>query len=150
VLANTGVCLHHQNNKTMDNNIQYNNSNGNRRTTLGIILVVLGGIFLINQFAGFVLPYWLFSWPMWMIAAGVISGVRHNFRKPWSITLIVIGSIFLANMALGFNYVLFWPLVLIAIGVRMVFFRDSHWCRDRWERRNQWSQQAHTDYRDTL
>lgn len=130
----------------MENNIQYNAPHNNRRFTFGIILLALGGLFLINQFAGFILPYWLFSWPMWMIAAGVISGARHNFRKPWSIMLIVIGGIFLANMILGFHYMLFWPLIMIAFGVRMIFFNDRHWIRDRWEHRGQ----SHTDYRDSI
>lgn len=132
----------------MENNIQHN-PHSNRRTTLGIILLAVGCIYLLNQVAGFILPFWLFSWPMWMIALGVITGIRYNFRKPWSVLLIAIGGIFLANMIFGFHYLLFWPFILIAIGIRMVFFKDDHWRRDRWERRDQWSQ-THTDYRDTL
>jgi hypothetical protein len=131
----------------MENYIEHKKHSN--RFTVGVILLIVGVIYLLNELTAYTLPYWLFSWPMWMIVAGVITGTRNNFRKPWSIMLIVIGSIFLVNMILGFHYILFWPLMLIVIGVRMVFFKDSHWCNGRWERRNEW-QQTHTDNRDTL
>ncbi len=121
----------------MENDIEYKKRNNNR-FTLGIILMVFGAIYLLNNFTFYALPYWLFSWPMWMIAAGIITGVKHNFRKPWSVMLIVIGAIFLVNMIVGFHYILFWPIMMIAVGIRLIFFKEGHWLRDRWERRDHW------------
>ncbi|MBW4888735.1 hypothetical protein KXQ82_03375 [Mucilaginibacter sp. HMF5004] len=119
----------------------------NRRTTLGIILLAVGGIYLLNQLVGFILPFWLFSWPMWLIVIGLAIGAKHNFRHPAAIILMVVGGLSLINVIAGYHLIVFWPLVLIAIGIRMVFFKDGHWQRHRWEHRNQWH---NTDYRDSL
>jgi hypothetical protein len=133
----------------MEQNIDHNNNpRANKRLTLGIILLAIGSIYLISQLAGFILPHWLFSWPMWLIIIGVALGAKNNYRHPGAFVLIILGILCLVNVIAGYHLIIFWPLVLIAFGIRLVFFRDSHWCRSRWERRNQW--RHHADYRDTL
>jgi hypothetical protein len=134
----------------MENNIQPNTPRGNRNVTLGVILLAIGGIYLLNQIAGFILPYWLFSWPMLLMAIGFAIGVKHNFRRPGAFILVAIGAVGLTNMIVGYHLIVLWPLIFIAIGIRMVFFKDSHWCHSRWERRNQWRQHPYTDYKDQL
>jgi len=70
---------------------------------------------------------------------GLITGIKHNFRNPGWFYMVLVGSVFLTNMIVPtIQVALLWPLVLIAIGVRMLFFKESRWCRERWEQRHAW------------
>jgi len=134
----------------MENNIEYRKPYHKNRLTFGIILLGIGIIYLLNQVTFFSLPFWLFSWPMWMIVIGFAIGVKHNFSKPGAIMMMAIGGIFLANMALGFHYMIFWPLMLIGAGVYMVFVKGSKWDHDQWVRRNQWREDVYGKHPDSL
>ena len=122
-----------------DNNIDRHAKHRNNRMLLGIILLVAGSAYLIDQFSLFPIPIWLFSWPMLLISLGIMSGIRHNFRNPGWFYMVLVGSVFLANMIVPtIQVAVLWPLILIAIGVRMLFFKESRWCREQWEQRNAW------------
>lgn len=88
------------------------------KTTVGIILLVLGAVLLLKNFD---LPYpgWIISWPMFLIAIGVFLGSKNNFRSPGSLILIGVGAFFLLNNTLRAygmqNY--FFPIVLIGGGL---------------------------------
>ena len=43
------------------------------------------------------LPYWLFSWPMILIALGLYIGARHSFRQWGWLIPVAIGTIFLLD-----------------------------------------------------
>lgn len=92
----------------------------NGRTMAGIIILVIGGILLIQQFNFFFIPAWLFSWPMWLIAWGLYLGAKHNFKKPiWAIMIALgIGFLFTENIPNSEDVV--WPVALIGIGAWMV------------------------------
>ena len=79
----------------METIIENPNKPHNGRTMAGIIILIIGGILLINQLDLFFLPHWLFSWPMWIIAYGVYMGGKYNFRKPIWIWMVVLGTAFL-------------------------------------------------------
>ncbi len=88
------------------------------KTTVGIILLVLGAILLLKNFD---LPYprWIISWPMFLIAVGVFLGSKNNFRSPGSLILIGAGAFFLINNYLreyGMHNYLF-PVLLIGGGL---------------------------------
>jgi hypothetical protein len=92
----------------------------NGKIMAGIIILIIGGILLIQQFNLFFIPGWLFSWPMWLIAYGVYLGGKYNFRKPIWIWMVVLGSAFLLteNMANADRFV--WPVAIIGLGGWMI------------------------------
>ncbi len=132
--------------KTMNNQDQYNERRLKNRSTAGVILIALGALYLLNQFSFFFLPYWIFSWPMIMIVIGLAMGMRHNFRGGAWFFMVMIGGIFLLNYIPGIHLFYLWPLLMIAVGVRMLFFKDRHWCDGRWERRHDWKRDDTADH----
>ena len=95
-------------------NIQQHNS----RTTVGAIILVIGSLLLIGQFD--LVPDWLFSWPMILIAVGVYSGVKHHFKKPFATILIILGMAFLFTENIDNADRVVWPIAIIAAGTWMI------------------------------
>ena len=95
-------------------NIQQHKS----RTTVGAIILVIGSLLLIGQFD--LLPDWLFSWPMILIAVGVYSGVKHHFRKPFATIMIILGMAFLFTENINNADRVVWPIAIIAAGTWMI------------------------------
>lgn len=94
------------------------------------LVVILAGIGLLVQQVGHYFPWWLFSWPMILIAVGVFSGLKSGFRFFGSFIMIAIGSLFLAQEVFaGFEIEKFiWPAVIITIGLGIAFGRNKKHC----------------------
>lgn len=88
----------------------------------GILIVAVGVLILMKQ-TGVILPHWLLSWKMLLIAIGIISLVKHNFRQLWGVVLIGIGSLFILKdfypNTIDTKFI--WPAVLIIIGISMLY-----------------------------
>ena len=97
----------------------------NGKTMAGIIILIIGGILLINQLDLFLFPHWLFSWPMLMIGYGVYMGGKYNFRKPIWIWLIVLGTTFLLTENVNDAGRLIWPVAVIGLGTWMVMRHNN-------------------------
>ncbi|MCX6240868.1 MAG: DUF5668 domain-containing protein [Bacteroidetes bacterium] len=101
-----------------------------KKGILGII-VILAGMSLLLFNTGIVPDYFrhiIISWPMLLLAIGVISLIGAENRVP-GIILILIGGFFLFPRVfdLDINFAhLFWPLILICIGVLILFRRFPH------------------------
>lgn len=95
-------------------NIQQHKS----RTTVGAIILIIGSLLLIGQFD--LVPDWLFSWPMILIAVGVYSGVKHHFRKPFATIMIILGMAFLFTENINNADRVVWPIAIIAAGTWMI------------------------------
>jgi hypothetical protein len=104
----------------METNISNQNTSHNGKTMAGIIILIIGGILLINQLNLFFIPNWLFSWPMWMIAYGLYMGGKYNFRKPIWIWIIVLGAAFLFTENISNAERVVWPVTIIGLGLWMV------------------------------
>jgi len=92
-----------------------------KKYMLGVVVIIAGFLLLLSN-TGF-LPYEIrhvfFSWQMLLIGIGVVSLFSSESRTPGTI-LILIGGIFILPRMfdLNFNVMhLFWPVVLIGIGV---------------------------------
>jgi hypothetical protein len=109
----------------METNISNPNTSHNGKTMAGIIIVIIGGLLLIDQFDMFFIPHWLFSWPMWIIAYGVYMGGKYNFRKPVWIWMIVIGTAFLLTENVDNSERLVWPVAIIGVGAWMVMRHNN-------------------------
>ena len=130
----------------MENNSNKITNDRNResaRIVAGLLLVGVGAAFLLRNM-GFILPHWLFTWPIILILAGIYSGVKHNFSNFTWLILIGIGGAFLAgNFYPGLNIDrAFWPVAIIALGV-MFILRPR---RERWNGRRRWRDRFNDEY----
>lgn len=91
------------------------------KAVTGAILIILGSILLIDNLITSV-PGWVLSWPMLLIAIGLVSGVKHHFRRPGAFVLLFIGTVFLLdNYFLSVDFSIVWPSMLIGAGLWMIF-----------------------------
>jgi predicted membrane protein len=98
-------------------------------------IFILGfGIILLAKKIGVELPWWLFSWQMFLIALGTYTGFKHNFKNPSWFILIAIGSIFLWDeMTIGTNLKAFvWPVVFIGTGIYLILKPKRHNLDRKW------------------
>jgi predicted membrane protein len=118
----------------------YDNRRNRGRAIAGLIVVIAGTILLARQM-GVDMPYWIFTWPMLLIAIGLYIGFRHNFRNPGWMIPTGIGLVFLVEHLVPDvemrQYL--WPIVIIAIGLFMIFRphrrgRGDYW--KNWENRD--------------
>ena len=107
----------------------------------GLIFIAAGGLLLARRM-GANIPDWLLSWPMFLIAIGILISVKSNFRNSGGYIMILVGCAFLLsdiipNIDLR-NFI--WPGVLIIIGLtfilrpRVPITKTRRW--RRWEDRN--------------
>ncbi len=98
----------------------------------GVILLVAGCLLLAYKM-GAPIPEWVFTWPVLLIALGILTGVKSRFHNPGALIMILIGSIFLIDQTsprLNFHdYIL--PAILIGIGLIYIMrprrtWSDSH------------------------
>jgi predicted membrane protein len=89
----------------------------NRRALLGIVFIVIGTLFLMDNLNIFTfdLPYYLINWQVLLIVIGGFQLFSKN--KKGGFILIAIGSIFLLPLYFDFSIRDYWPLILIAIGI---------------------------------
>ena len=136
--------------ETQDQNTNVRTPGRNGRILAGFFLLIVGAVFLMKETAFILIPDWLFTWPMILIAVGIYTGIKHEFRNPGWMIMVVVGAIFLADEAhLGFDFHRFIiPVVIIAAGLIMIIrpktnswkyrscgnFRNRNW--------NAWAQPA--------
>lgn len=85
---------------------------------IGLFLVIIGGLLLMRA-GGIFFPVWFFSWPMLLIAVGLISGINHNFRGFGWLIPVFVGAFFLFDDVLPDLRLrpFVWPLALVMIGI---------------------------------
>jgi predicted membrane protein len=91
------------------------------RAFAGLILIVIGAALLAREL-GALIPEWIFTWQILVIALGFFFGARRNFQPGGWMIMILVGSIFIIDdfyPDLTFkNYV--WPIVIIFFGLWMI------------------------------
>jgi predicted membrane protein len=111
------------------NNIEnYKENNEGSKIAGGIIIVAIGVALLLRNM-GLPLPHWLFTWPMILIMVGIYSGFKHNFQSNSWLIVTGIGVFFLIKRYIPFLHLepLFWPLIIIAIGVVYILNPSKNW-----------------------
>ena len=107
------------------------------RMFAGLMLLAVGALLLLRQI-GFPFPYWIFSWPMIMIAIGIFIGIRHDFRNPGWVIMVCLGVFFLVDqefMDLSLRRFIV-PIVIGIVGVMLIINpgkRRRRWDRDQTE-----------------
>jgi predicted membrane protein len=104
------------------------------RVWAGLFLVAAGLLLLAYQM-GAPVPAWIISWPVALIAIGVLISIRHRFKSVAGFILIFIGVFNLIDQfmpELNFRtYSL--PIIIIAIGLFFIL-RPKR----RWRHRHNW------------
>lgn len=112
----------------------------NGRTTLGIILIVVG-LFLVLRMFGLFSPLFFsfhFGWPVILVIIGLIIGAKSNFRKNAWWILILIGGTHMLLPYIPFiggvpTRQILWPALLVIAGIVIILRkRDDHW-DERWQ-----------------
>ncbi|OCX51848.1 hypothetical protein BEL04_17715 [Mucilaginibacter sp. PPCGB 2223] len=119
-----------------------NREPGKNKALAGMILLLVGMVFLVHKLNIILFPYWIFDGWMILIIFGLYIGAKHNFRNIAWLILVVIGGLNLLEDIFpkaSFNDAIF-PIIIIAIGIRLIINRNKPWNRDRWNK-EQWKEQ---------
>ena len=97
----------------------------------GILLIAIGAIFLLQRLpatAGLI-PYWVFTWPVLLMAIGIFIGLKSGFKNYSWLVLLLIGGYFVLHNNNFINgslrpYAL--PIGLIALGFIVAFNKKKN------------------------
>jgi hypothetical protein len=120
---------------TQNRNTDFNTPRHKGRVWGGLFLLFLGAVFFLREADFFFFPNWLFTWPMILIAVGVYTGLKHNFRGAGWIIPILIGGIFLVDrfdIGLDLHRFIF-PIIVIGIGLVMIFRPKHNGMNNGWD-----------------
>jgi predicted membrane protein len=124
----------------MSNNIDIQNNPRNNKALAGMVLLIIGAVLLVHQMGIPFFPYWLFRWPMILIAIGLYSGAKHHFRNSSWFIFIILGIAFTLNDSVK-DYDMgriTWPVLIILFGLWMILRRNTRWERNK-ERWDKWA-----------
>jgi predicted membrane protein len=95
---------------------------------------VIAGVVLLLQKIANPFPWWLFTWPVALMAFGAFIGVRKHFRGPGWLIMILIGAAFLFNMLNpGLNLERYMvPIFLIVAGAAFVLRPRRNEMGEKW------------------
>ncbi|MTI30471.1 LiaF transmembrane domain-containing protein [Xanthovirga aplysinae] len=120
-----------------------NPSENSQPTSVGLILIVLGSIFLLKNFnlIPWEVSHYIFNWKGIMVSLGAIFLITKE-NKNTGLILMTIGGFFIIADVLSDEFrwfwydfrKLFWPVLLILIGLLILrrkgkapLFRDQNW-----------------------
>ncbi len=104
-------------------------SNPNNRAIFGIFLILFGCLLVLKNldFIPYELRYVIFSWPALLLGLGALFFFGKE-DKTTGIILMAVGGIFLMPIIFDWSFNwrgLFWPVILIAIGVVVIRKRNA-------------------------
>lgn len=112
----------------------------------GFLLLVIGVILLLKEF-GVPFPTWFFTWPMIVIAFGLLAGAGNSFRDPGWIIICGVGVVFLLSKVWTNTPIhhFIWPVLIIAAGFIFILAPRRRMWRTRFdeydqEERKRWQQ----------
>jgi len=118
----------------MINEINNPEKHTNRNTIIGYLLLGLGAALLLNQVHLFYFPGWAITWPVGLIAYGIYTGAKHDFKKTNWILYTLVGVVFLLPNIIPALYISIWPMLMIAVGVFYLMRRNQKWNGAKWEK----------------
>ena len=107
-----------------------NSRSADSRLVVGIIFLLLGLYFLLNNFnlIPFRLPDFITSWQVFLILIGLLL-LASRERRGGGVILVVIGIVFLLpeffDISVGEIVRQFWPVAFVIIGVVLLFRRSQ-------------------------
>ncbi|WP_192348260.1 LiaI-LiaF-like domain-containing protein [Algoriphagus sp. Y33] len=104
----------------MKRNHRINNNDGGM--IFGFIILAVGVLILLRKLDVFY-PDWLLSWPMILIAVGVITLVKHEFKSFFGVMMLGLGMFFLLEREFNFHFGVqrfIFPIALILVGIYLI------------------------------
>jgi len=111
------------------------------RVLSGLMIIAVGVVFFMKQ-SGVVFPYWLFTWPMFLIGIGMYLLLKSGFRRPGGLGLLLIGGLFLADQLIAdisFGQFI-WPAAIIFAGIWVMFSPGKKFGKERWRKHRERAQ----------
>lgn len=108
------------------------------RVLAGAFIIGIGILFFLRQAGISIFPYWIFTWPMILIAVGIFLGIKHQFRGGGWLVLLIIGSFFLLDDVLDMydlrRYLV--PVVLVSVGAMLILRpkKNDGWKKRGWDK----------------
>lgn len=104
------------------------NRKPNNSSLLGLLIILFGILLLIdNIIPGLYFLNRLISWPVILIACGLIIGHRSKYLNVASYILIIVGVFFLVLRIFHIDFnILFWPVIFIAVGFALISGRRGN------------------------
>ncbi|RZS96387.1 LiaF transmembrane domain-containing protein [Cecembia calidifontis] len=102
-------------------------SSSNSDLTAGLVILLVGLVLLLKAL-GFWFPVWFISWPMILIAIGLVILARHNFQNGFGVFMVLLGSFFLIRNHFDFPFELrpyLVPIGLIIFGLYLILKRSK-------------------------
>jgi predicted membrane protein len=105
----------------------------NNRALVGVVLV-LAGLFLVIRNTGFFPEFIdnvIFSWPMLLVAIGLVMTLGAT-EKTGGIIVMAVGGFFMIPLIFRETfhmYNMFWPSIFIIVGVVFIVSRRGNWNR---------------------
>ena len=89
-----------------------------KRIIAGAFIAGYGVLLLLSKIT-MAIPAWIFTWPVLLIALGLFTGLKHNFRNSSWIVLMLVGGFFLADNILKITtlHAFIVPTLIIAAGI---------------------------------
>ncbi len=94
---------------------------------VGLILVLLGILFVLDNFGIICADRWLHYWPVLLVAAGAAKAMQPGHGRWIGVIIAFVGLIMLGNRLdlLHFRLWDFWPLILVAMGASMILKKSG-------------------------
>lgn len=107
---------------------------------VGALILAIGSLLLLDRMDLLYFPGWLFSWKTFLIALGVIIGIKKSFEGIGWLVMILVGSFFLIDDIPGFPYDIdryAFPVGVIIVGL-FILGRAMAGSASREERKKNW------------
>lgn len=119
---------------------KWNKSSSSSRICSGLVILVIGLVFLLRNF-GLYIPGWIFTWPMLLIAIGLLIGFKRNFNGIGWLIMVLVGGSFVVGDIWGhevskyyFGGALVVAGLYLILRPKSVDFKGKR-CGRRWERK---------------
>ncbi|MBD1364158.1 hypothetical protein IDJ77_10090 [Mucilaginibacter sp. ZT4R22] len=100
----------------MNINIDQKPNKANGKVMLGVILLLVGGFWLLRQLNVYLIPDYIDLNPLWLVFIGLWIGSRNNFQKANWVIVTGLGLIFLVTCNIDNSDGFIWPIALIGLG----------------------------------
>src|SRR5690606_31302710 len=120
-------------------------TNYNENLTAGVLILIVGVVLLLQRMGVF-FRSWLFSWPMLIIAIGLMVLAKHRFRSGFGFFMVLFGALFLIKRELHYpidiSYLI--PIGLILLGLYLMLYKRNY----KGDMYEDWNQSKKAKYRD--
>lgn len=112
----------------------YKYKNRSNRVWSGLILLIIGAVFLLRNF-GINVPDWVFSWPTLLILIGLVIGFKRKFHGGGWLIMVLVGGYFNLQNVIDFNMTQYYIGAGFIILGLFVIFKPVSPRKKRWEKR---------------